>query len=967
MRTRCRTPKLSSSEQTPTTTSTIVSAESAPIASSASAEKDQESILSSSNNKGVVVGRSTAKELSVEKTSELPPQHASREAFVSPPAKDDAMHANDPSEAEVERQEEPKNDVGVEQAVVEVASPATPSILIDEQAKESTVDPIVNGKEARRTPPKVLLPTEDQTSPKLSTPKFSVSYADMAKKVNPVSHQSSRNNIHASKMTAAPTTNGMDSKKTAAPPNKTAASESRVPVTTTMTTRFVPSLSAVVTASNGSNKSKPKATGVDSKKRSKKKKPAKMTDEEAAALDNEQRQLPTTSTNRSLTATVMTTTTMTMHPESTKAATAVPSPDTNRLVMLVSKQSIQRSVIGNQEKAMTICSSKGIPYEIVDGSDPANKEVRENLFQVSGLGPTTYPQFFVAKNGEMSFWGDWEQFEMCNETGTLEEKLGLRGSPKKAAGGGGPAQSAEAPVAAAGSTSTTGSAPSASSSSSTGQSSGKGGGGASAGDAAVASGRKADSAVAASRKTKTDITVYGATSFVAKHALDYFMQVSLAIPGEIKITLAGRDKAKINALQKSLTQKMSNLRTVNARSKGKCVFDTFVADSSDAAGLKKMAARTTVVANFAGPFTKYAENVVAGCAQTGADYVDITGEVTWAGKMRLKYSDVAQKSGSRIISLCGYDSIPSDMAVFAAVEGLRESNVSVEVEQATTWHHALGTANGGTVHTALDITVDLRHCFFQPVPFLADDPLVLTHPRTRVDPHMQDTKNRMAKAEWFNQLPRIDSILGLGISAPFFMAPVNAKVVQASAVALNYGKNFTYRERFLPTGFKFTRKLGLVSLVPVLIVQVGILLLFVILKLPIIGKALANLVAPPGSGMPDHACKAGFCEVYSEVTSTAPGAAGAANLVNRANCFMKFEGDPGNWTTAQCICESALALVLDKDKLPLRSQDGFGTPAELLGGVLLRRLQETSVRPVQVSVNVRSLVPRRETVVYDYA
>lgn len=63
--------------------------------------------------------------------------------------------------------------------------------------------------------------------------------------------------------------------------------------------------------------------------------------------------------------------------------------------------------------------------------------------------------------------------------------------------------------------------------------------------------------------------------------------------------------------------------------------------------------------------------------------------------------------------------------------------------------------------------------------------------------------------------------------------------------------------------------------------------------------------------------------------------------------------DPGNYATAQCVSESALALVFNEGDLPSRSDDGFGTPAELLGDVLLKRLMSTPVRPVVVETLAR--------------
>jgi short subunit dehydrogenase-like uncharacterized protein len=327
--------------------------------------------------------------------------------------------------------------------------------------------------------------------------------------------------------------------------------------------------------------------------------------------------------------------------------------------------------------------------------------------------------------------------------------------------------------------------------------------------------------------------------------------------------------------------------------------------------------------------------------------------------MRAQNGSNAAASGSRIISFCGFDSIPSDLAVYTAIEALKErSKVKpVTIERATTWHNVLGGANGGTIKTMVEMPFDASHCFFQPVPFLVDDPLVLTHPSVQADPAMQATRNRLAASEWWNQLLSFDTIVRLGVTVPFFMAVCNAKIVHASAVALNYGPNFTYRERQVPTGFRFTAQLGLISLLPALLTQLFMLVGFLVLKFPVIGKAIIDRFLPPGTGSSDQLCRAGFAEVYAEVIGPADAKTGR---VDKANCFIAFEGDPGNWVTAQCISESALALVLNRDELPPRSQDGFGTPVEVFGGVLLKRLKETKIRPIVVQTSVRLKTVRHE-------
>lgn len=469
---------------------------------------------------------------------------------------------------------------------------------------------------------------------------------------------------------------------------------------------------------------------------------------------------------------------------------------------------------------------------------------------------------------------------------------------------------------------------------------------------------------AASNNIETDITIYGATSFTAKHVIIYLVQNSLSMQGNtIRITLAGRNPQKLKTLQTNFETKLKHLHTVYSlatNERGSCVLDTFVAECQDVTKLQAMAQRTKVVLNCAGPFAKYGSHVVAACAKTGTDYVDITGEISWAGKMRLQHGKAAQESGARIISFCGMDSIPSDLAVFAAVQALRNKlsrNQNAVVESATAWYSSMGFANGGTLQTMLEMPLNVSKTLWRRVPFLLDDPLILTHPRIQVDPEMETVRNRLAVSEWMNQLPAFHSIFRLGVSAPFLMAPCNTKVVNATAIALKYGPDFVYRERYLPLGFQMTTGVGTLSIIPAIITQIFTLLCLLILKTPKVGSFLVNFFMPPGSGSSDQVCQAGHVEVYAQV-ETKPNM--TTGLVDRANCLIKFQGDPGNLVTAQCIAEAALALIYNKAQLPPRSEDGFGTPAELLGSVLLTRLQRSPVRPVQVHTHARKAVSGME-------
>ena len=523
----------------------------------------------------------------------------------------------------------------------------------------------------------------------------------------------------------------------------------------------------------------------------------------------------------------------------------------------------------------------------------------------------------------------------------------------------------------------------------------------------------------------TDVTVFGATGFVARHVCNYIVASASTAPFSdatsatksslgkqgsarieeddtdydaiksattpdrpsgtstatstasrptttkpLRLTLAGRNEAKLRAV-------LEHLKSLKEYSADAIQIDISVADADDIEALTTMAARTRVVLNTAGPFSKYGTNVVSACATTGADYVDITGETHWAGEMRSKFGPVAAKSGARIISFCGFDSIPSDLAVYAAVRSVREvkakrdGTTRPQIVQAKCWHSCFGGANGGTIETAVNtIPVNLQHMFIddntgelRPVPYFMNDPFELILPSKKTDPSLNAWRNSAALAEWKNQFFTLDSELsgfGCTVSAPFFMAVCNAKIVHASAVALKYyspseekggGKgSFTYWERFLPAGLDLTCYINVLSIIPALTYSFALATITVTLKLPVVGQKLLDTALPPGAGTPDWINEMGHSDVYCEVLSVSDDK--TKGLVDRGTCRLMFEGDPGNLCTAQCVSEAALTLVHSRNDLPPNSEDGFGTPAQLLGDALLSRLLKSRVRKVSMETKV---------------
>jgi short subunit dehydrogenase-like uncharacterized protein len=128
-------------------------------------------------------------------------------------------------------------------------------------------------------------------------------------------------------------------------------------------------------------------------------------------------------------------------------------------------------------------------------------------------------------------------------------------------------------------------------------------------------------------KITSDITMYGATGFVGKYIAEYLLESASANAKPLRLVLAGRDKAKLEK------------RMAGMEAKDGSTMEVYVADASDLDGLTKMATQTKVVIACAGPFSRYGTNVVAACATTGTDYVDITGKVTWAAQTRQQFGE----------------------------------------------------------------------------------------------------------------------------------------------------------------------------------------------------------------------------------------------------------------------------------------------------------------------------------------
>jgi len=394
-----------------------------------------------------------------------------------------------------------------------------------------------------------------------------------------------------------------------------------------------------------------------------------------------------------------------------------------------------------------------------------------------------------------------------------------------------------------------------------------------------------------------DLIVYGATSFVGQILTRYLFE-HIGVGGKVNWAIAGRSEKKLSVLKSSLGSSADSLSVI-------------VADASDEIALTTMCQSARVIASTVGPYALYGEPLVKACAENGTDYCDLCGEAYWIKAMILKYSDVAKASGARIVSCCGFDSIPSDLGVHFLQRQAKQrfgkyfDNIKLAVNTMK------GGASGGTLASMIEAVKaaksdpKLRKEMSNPY-ILCPENTALCHPQVSIKGPVFD----MDFQRW---------------SAPFIMEAINARVVLRSNMLLDtpYGDNFLYREQMM-TGQGIKGRLSAFGLTAGL----GFFALSVIIT-PL-RKFMQRFVLPkPGEGPSPAAQLAGYFDVSLLGKNT-----------DQDSLAVRVTGDrdPGYGCTAKMLAQASLCLAYDfEDENPT---GGFLTPASAMGDRLIKRLSE---------------------------
>ena len=387
-----------------------------------------------------------------------------------------------------------------------------------------------------------------------------------------------------------------------------------------------------------------------------------------------------------------------------------------------------------------------------------------------------------------------------------------------------------------------------------------------------------------------DLILFGATGFTGQRAAHYLKNHT---PESFKWAIAARNPDKISALSSVLDL-----------SDDQC----FVVDNLNKERVEEVVQKAKIIITTAGPFSLYGENVIAACANSGTHYLDITGEVGFIKEMSDKYNKAAQKSGAILIPFSGFDSVPADITAFL----LQKEFEQTEKLSIKSYYSISGGFNGGTIATMLN-------------KFETGEYKKMNNPALLLDDNHTLQIYKPKDAQFFGYDKAINRW-----SAPFIMGAINSKVVYKTAALMKnqkkpYAGSISYSEH---------SSLGRwYNPVPFIVVSAIVLSLTLLGPFKWFRTLLRKVMPSPGEGPSEEQIENGYFKLF---------AIGRNETRQKATLKMSYPGDPGNKSTVFFLCESALCLSENLDKV--KSYSGFKTPVSALGDLLVKRLTQRGLK-----------------------
>ncbi|HYP46533.1 MAG TPA: saccharopine dehydrogenase NADP-binding domain-containing protein [Propionibacteriaceae bacterium] len=389
-----------------------------------------------------------------------------------------------------------------------------------------------------------------------------------------------------------------------------------------------------------------------------------------------------------------------------------------------------------------------------------------------------------------------------------------------------------------------------------------------------------------------DLVLVGATGFVGRLTA---RQLALQAPAGLRVALAGRSPERLGAVRETLGPAAAD-------------WPLLTVDVSGATAVAALAARARVVVSTVGPYLRYGLPLVQACAEAGTDYADLTGETLFVRRSIDACHARARETGARIVHACGFDSVPSDLAVGLTAARATADGHLVLGRTAMHVRSLRAGISGGTVDSLRQQLLELET---RPEErSVAADPTCLT----------DGAAGRPAK---IGRLVARDRRTGVW-HAPFVMGLFNAQIVYRSASLTGgaYGAHhadFVYSE-VLDTGT------GMAGAVAAAAMAGAPAALMASMRFGPSRRLLDAVLPKPGHGPSERVRRRGRFRIEVEADTFAG---------PRYRTAFGAELDPGYDATAVMLAESGLALATDD----LPDRGGVLTPWTALGETLAQRLR----------------------------
>jgi len=377
--------------------------------------------------------------------------------------------------------------------------------------------------------------------------------------------------------------------------------------------------------------------------------------------------------------------------------------------------------------------------------------------------------------------------------------------------------------------------------------------------------------------SKFDVVVYGASGFTGQLVAEY-LAARYRGDRQLKWAMAGRSLDKLKSVRDAVGASADT--------------PLIAADSGDVAALKGMVDQTQSVITTVGPYQLYGNDLLAACAASGTDYIDLCGEPVWMRQMIDRFEAAAKASGARIVFSCGFDSVPFELGAFFVQEEAKRVFGAPARRVKGRVRDMRGTLSGGTAAsgraTFEAVAKDLS------LVAILNDPFALT-------PGFSGAKQPKGNKPVYEEDLR-------SWTAPFMMALINTRNVHRSNMLMGfpYGKDFVYDEMVL-TG---AGEKGEANAKKVMAAN---------------NEKTGPNARKPGEGPSKEERENGRYDLlYIAVASDG----------REVRASVKGDRDPGYGSTSKMISECAICLLRDTPDVPA----GFWTPGAAMQHKLIKRL-----------------------------